>query len=211
VLKDLARCFTNRSNPWHNDRPNVNFQRDLNLMIEADREYLDNPTLPRLCAMVAELIFRWERLTHESSRMRGVSSSSSAPTQGKHSKGQKSSELDRHTKDGSKTSDKRRCNGCNHVGHDTCRMTDHPDFVKTGLWAGSATERAIRLWERDESKIQLPWTRRADGTPLTTPLVWQTQHTSARPPTPPRVYPPIDTAKKLVRLGLKTAAVLRLL
>jgi hypothetical protein len=36
VLKNFARCFTNRSNPWHNDRPNVNFQRDLNLMIEAD-------------------------------------------------------------------------------------------------------------------------------------------------------------------------------
>ena len=155
-------------------------------MIEADREYLDNPTLPRLCAMVAELIFRWERLTHESSRMRGVSSSGS--------KGQKSSELDRHTKDESKTGDKRRCNGCNRVDHDrdTCRMTDHPDFVRTGLWAGSATEQAIRLWERDESRIQLPWTRRADGTPLMTPLVWQTQHTSARPPTPPRAYPPPD-------------------
>ena len=98
VLKDLARCFTNRSNPWHNDRPNVNFQRDLNLMIEADREYLDNPTLPRLCAMVAELIFRWERLTHESSRMWGVNSSGSAPPQGKYPKGKKSSEPDRHHK-----------------------------------------------------------------------------------------------------------------
>ncbi len=130
MLKDLARCFTNRSNPWHNDRPNVNFQRDLNLLVEADREYLDNPTLPRLCAMVAELIFRWERLTHESSRMKGVSSS----------------ELDRHTKDESKTGDKRRCNCCNRVGHnrDTCRMTDHPDFVKTGLWAGSASEMSLR-------------------------------------------------------------------
>ena len=42
VLKDLARCFTNKSNQWHNDKPNVHFQRDLNLMIEADREYLDN-------------------------------------------------------------------------------------------------------------------------------------------------------------------------
>jgi len=25
VLKDLARCFTKRSNPWHNDKPHVNF------------------------------------------------------------------------------------------------------------------------------------------------------------------------------------------
>ena len=157
----MERCFTNRSNPWHNDRPNVNIQCDLNLMIEADREYLDNPTLIRLCAMVAELIFRWERLTHESSRTRGVSSSGSAPTQEKQSKGQKISELERHR------------HGCNRVGHDhdTCRMTDHPDFVTTGLWAGNATERAIRLWERNESKIQLPWTKRADGTPLITLLV----------------------------------------
>jgi hypothetical protein len=105
-VRTAVSHFTNRSNPWHNDRPNVNFQRDLNLMIEADREYLDNPTLTRLCAMVAELIFRWERLTHESSRMRGVSSSGSAPTQGKHSKGLKSSELDRHTKDESKAGDR---------------------------------------------------------------------------------------------------------
>ena len=103
VPKDLARCLTNRSNPWHTDRPNVNFQRDLNLMIEADREYLDNSTLPRLCAMVAELTFRWERLTHDSTRMREVNSSGSAPTHGKHSKGKKSSELERHRKDESKT------------------------------------------------------------------------------------------------------------
>ena len=66
-------------------------------------------------------------------------------------------------------------------------MTNHSDFVKTGLWAGSATELAIRLWERDESKIPLPWT-----TPLTTTLVWQTTHGTARPPTPPRAYPPPD-------------------
>jgi hypothetical protein len=103
VLKDLARCFTNRSNPWHNDKLNVNFQRDLNLKIEADREYLDNPSLSRLCAMVAELIFRWERLTHESSRMRGVNSSGSAPPQGKHSKGQRSGEPEQHHKDEGKT------------------------------------------------------------------------------------------------------------
>jgi hypothetical protein len=74
--KDLARCITNRSNPWHNDKPNVNFQRDLNLMIEGDREYLDDPTLS-------------ERLPHESSRMRGVTSSGSAPSHGKQPKGQK--------------------------------------------------------------------------------------------------------------------------
>jgi len=79
--------------------------------------------------------------------MRGMNSSGSAPPQGKHSKDQKSSEPERHHKDKSKTGDKRRCHGSNRVGHDhdTCRTTDHQDFVKTGLWAGSATERVIRL------------------------------------------------------------------
>jgi hypothetical protein len=111
-----------------------------------------------------------------------VNLSGSAPPQGKPSKSQKSSAPDRQHKD--KSSDRRRCQGCNSVAHDrdTCRMTDHPDFVKTGLWAGSATERAIRMWGRDESKVQLPWTRRADGTPLTTPLLWRTLHTRADPP-----------------------------
>ena len=130
VLKDLARCFTNRSNPWNNDKPNINFQRYLNLMIEADREYLDNPTLSRLCAMVAELIFRWECMTHES--MRGVNSSGSAPPQGKHSKGQKSGEPEQHHKDEGKAGDRRRCQGCNRVGHnrDSCRMTDHTSLSR---------------------------------------------------------------------------------
>ena len=102
-------------------------------MIEADREYLDNLTLSRLCGMVAQLIFRWERLTHESSRMRGVNSSGSAPPHGKQSKGRRLGEPERHHK-----GDRRRCQGCNRVAHDrdTCRMTDHPDFVKAGLWTG---------------------------------------------------------------------------
>jgi hypothetical protein len=107
VLKDLARYFTNRSNPWHNDKPNVNFQRDLNLIIEADREYLDNPTISRLCVMVAELIHRWERLMHESYRMRGVNLSASVPSYGKQPKGHKSSEHDRHLKDDDKSKIKR--------------------------------------------------------------------------------------------------------
>jgi len=68
-------------------------------------------------------------------------------------------------------------------------MSDHPVFVKTGLWAGSTTDRAIRMWERDESKIKLPWNEPADGTPLTTPLVWRS---IAHPPTPPRADPPRD-------------------
>ena len=68
-------------------------------------------------------------------------------------KGQKSNDPERHLKDDGKNVDSRQYQGCNRGQHerDACRMSDHPDFVKTGLWAGSATERVIRLWERDES------------------------------------------------------------
>jgi hypothetical protein len=85
----------------------------------------------------------------------------------------------------------RNCQGSNRGQHerDTCRMSDHPDFVKTGLWAGSATDRAIRVLKRDETKIKFPWTRRADGTPLTIPLAW---HQIAQQSTHPRADPPRD-------------------
>jgi len=117
VLKDLAKCFKNRSNPWHNDKPNVNFQCDLNLMIEVDREYLNNPSLSGLCAMVADMIHRWERLTHESSRMRGVNSGGSAPPHGKQLKGQKSSDPEQYLKDDGKTIDRRQRQCCNRGQH----------------------------------------------------------------------------------------------
>jgi len=45
------------------------------------------------------------------------------------------------------------------------------------------------MWERDESKIKLPWNERVDDTPLTTHLVWCT---IAHPPTPHRADPPCD-------------------
>ena len=84
-------------------------------------------------------------------------SSGSAPPQGKHSKGQRLGEPERNYKDEGKTGDMRRCQGCNRVAHDrdTCRMTNHPDFVKTGLWADSATELAIRLWERWYGRLHM--------------------------------------------------------
>ncbi len=34
ILKDLARCFTNKDNPAGTSRPNVQFQRDLTLTWE---------------------------------------------------------------------------------------------------------------------------------------------------------------------------------
>ena len=36
-LKDLSRCFTSKDNPAGTSKSNVQFQRDLNAMIQGDR------------------------------------------------------------------------------------------------------------------------------------------------------------------------------
>lgn len=38
--------------------------------------------------------------------------------------------------------------GCNRTSHECeqCRLSDHPDFVRTGLWAGSKTDRTNKLF-----------------------------------------------------------------
>ena len=39
ILKDLARCFTSKDNPAGTNKLNVQFQLDLNAMIQGDNEY----------------------------------------------------------------------------------------------------------------------------------------------------------------------------
>ena len=81
ILKELARCFTSKDNPAGSSKSNIQFQRDLT-MIKADRNYYKNPTLERLCAMVAGLLHIWERLAMESNRMSGHTPSRPSSTQG---------------------------------------------------------------------------------------------------------------------------------
>ena len=83
ILKELARCFTNKDNPAGSSTSNVQFQRDLNTIIKADRDYYANPTLERLCAMVTGLMYTWERLTAESHRMSGHTLSGSSSSTGR--------------------------------------------------------------------------------------------------------------------------------
>ena len=68
---------------------------------------------------------------------------------------------------GASTATTRRCQGCNRAHH-TCRLRSHPDFNKAGSWAGSAAERAIRVWD-SSVEVVLPWTARADGLGLPDP------------------------------------------
>ena len=57
VLTSLSQSFTHRDNPHGTSNPNIAFQRDLDELLEADAEYSDNPSLSRLCSIVAELAF----------------------------------------------------------------------------------------------------------------------------------------------------------
>ena len=59
ILKDLSKCFTSKDNPAGTTKSNVQFQRDVNDMIQGDREYYTSPTLSRLCEMVARILYQW--------------------------------------------------------------------------------------------------------------------------------------------------------
>ena len=67
------------------------------------------------------------------------------------------SDMDRQPKDDNKTVDKRQCQGCNRGQHerDTCQMTDHPDFIKTGLWTECGREMSRRESSRGLSELMV--------------------------------------------------------
>ena len=89
VLKSLSQSFTHSDNPFGNRNPNMAFQRDLDDLLEADGEYRDGPTLPRLGYLLAELTYRWEKLELQSRRMSGSTSSQSSTDKGKQSRSDK--------------------------------------------------------------------------------------------------------------------------
>ena len=168
ILKELARCFTNKDNPAGSSTSNVQFQRDLNTIIKADSDYYANPTLERLCAMVTGLMHRWERLTAESQRMSGQTLSAASGR----SKAAKAKEDQPTTSvEATKKATGLRCEGCNRPNHtrDFCRLKNHPDFNREGPWVGSAVERTIRVWDHSQPDVILPWRQRADGTTWNNP------------------------------------------
>ena len=78
TLTRLAQSFTHRDNPYGNSNPNIAFQRDLDEALEADDEYRTNPSLPRLCHLLAEVAYKWEKIESQSRRMSGSASAQSS-------------------------------------------------------------------------------------------------------------------------------------
>ena len=54
-------------------------------------------------------------------------------------------------------------------------LRTHPDFNRDGPWKGSAADKAIRVWDRTQPDVALPWKQRADGTPWTDKVEEPTQ------------------------------------
>ena len=138
VLRALAQSFTHRDNPHVNRNSNIAFQRDLDERLEADGEYQANPSLPRLCYLLSELIHHWEKLEMHSRRMSGSTSSQSSADKGKLSKSDKG-------RDQVKDPPTSHCQGCNRDNHrrEDCRFRTHPDFNERGQWDGCLAGRAL--------------------------------------------------------------------
>ena len=59
-FKGLVECFTHRDNPHKSNARHVQFQCELDEMIQEENYYGD-PTLNRLCDIVVRLIHQWEQ------------------------------------------------------------------------------------------------------------------------------------------------------
>ena len=142
ILTRFAQSFTHRDNPYGNSNPNIAFQRDLDEAMEADDEYRTNPSLPRLCHLLAELAYKWEKIDSQSRRMSGSTSTQSSETK------KKTSSYDRdrdHDKAQPKPITDTYCMGCNRPGHthENCHHKNHPDFNRSGQWDGCRADREL--------------------------------------------------------------------
>ena len=60
IAKGLVGCFTHRDNPHRSHSRHLQFQRELEEMVQEENFYGD-PTVSRLCDLVARPIHQWEQ------------------------------------------------------------------------------------------------------------------------------------------------------
>jgi hypothetical protein len=161
ILKSLAQSFTHHDNPNGNSNPNIAFQRDLDEAMEADDEYRTNPSLSRLCHLLAELACKWEKIESKSRRMSGSSSSQFSDTK------KKNSSYDRD-RDRDKAQPTTYCMGCNRPGYtrEDYHHKNHPDFNRSGQWDGCRADRELKVRGKTGEEIKLTRGYRSDGTAI---------------------------------------------
>ena len=131
---------------------------------------------------------------HSQSRMVGLGALASTDQQstlGKRPQQLRANDSNRHSKDtDNKAHSSILCQGCNRLGHtrEICTLYSHPDFVRTGNWAGSATDRTMRAYFEKSGRsdkiskgcLKLTKHLRADGTRI------NDNNIQSHPPTPSR-------------------------
>jgi hypothetical protein len=130
-----------------------------------DDEYRTNASLPRLCHLLAELAYKWEKIESQSRRMSGSTSTQSADTRKKTSSSDRDRDRDKAQPNPiSNTS----CMGCNRSGHtrEDCHHKKHPDFNRTGPWDGCRADRELKARGKTGDEIKLARGFRSDGTAI---------------------------------------------
>ena len=117
ITKGLVGCLTHRDNPHGSSARHVQFQRELDEMIQ-EEGYFSNPTVERLCEIVARLILQREQTQQRFMAQSGtLGSSSSSSTLGKHPRYPKSTDTaNKHTK-ATDNEEIPICQGCGRFGH----------------------------------------------------------------------------------------------
>ena len=165
ILKSLTQSFTHRDNPYGNSNPNIAFQRDLDEALEADDEYRTNPSLPRLCQLLAELVYKWEKIDSQSRRMSGSTFSQSSDNKKKTSSSDRGRDQGRAHKPPQGT----HCMGCNRPDHtrEDCHFKDHPVFNHSSQWDGCRADRKLRARGKTDRDIKIVGKFRTVGTAMT--------------------------------------------
>ena len=131
---------------------------------------------------------------HSQSRMVDVGALASADQQstlGKRPQQLRANDSNRYSKDtDNEAHSSIVCQGCNRPGHkrEICKLYSHPDFVRKGNWAGSATDRTMRAYFEQSGRsdkiskgcLKLQKHLRADGTRI------NDNNIQSHPPTPSR-------------------------
>ena len=188
VLKILRKCFTCGENPWRMTQANRQFQRKLDELIDADREYKANPHLGGYLYHLTMLISEWEQ-DHQKEAMRSNETSTTTGTANKKQQVHQDKAASKLLATTSETIDGTiQCEGCGRRGHlrSNCRLTDHPDFNPTGVWKDCKAYKALQAFYLREKgrRIDFPFlhkTKRADGSnghPATVPTPQPTPNRS---------------------------------
>jgi hypothetical protein len=170
TLKDLARVFTNSSNPHRSLDSNRAFAAEFEEELAKVPGYSEDPTLRVFLCVCEGLILKWQRAHFDSLSRGGKRTSASGQVQVDDSSRPKRVRAEQGAY---ATGDNNHCEGCGIPRHrrDQCQMSDHPDWNSRGLWIESGAFAVIKkrheaAGEQDKHP-KLKWNEFAKGGTIT--------------------------------------------